>query len=107
MLPGGHQGAEDGRAEQHAGQQLPHDRRLAQALHNFAKQSADKDQEEQLGEENCRAMACVHVPPCKSSDRWDDVRPGREPGARVRVRTDLPSFAITMLTMRQAGGCIR
>ena len=42
------------------------DRRLAQALHELAEQAADENEQQQLGEENCRAVACVHVPPCVS-----------------------------------------
>ena len=34
------EGAEDARPEQHSGQQLPHDSRLADALHEFAEQTA-------------------------------------------------------------------
>ena len=48
VLQVGQQRAQHRRAEQHAGEQLPHDRGLADALHGLAEQPADQHQRDEL-----------------------------------------------------------
>ena len=62
----GQQQAEHRRPQQHAGQQLAEQRRLAEAVHAFAEHAADQQQQDQLGNEDCQSMVGRHaLPPSK------------------------------------------
>jgi hypothetical protein len=52
MLKIGPDHAEQGRTEQKPAEELPHDGRLADALHQFAEAAADKKEEAELGDED-------------------------------------------------------
>jgi hypothetical protein len=52
MLHVGEQQAEEGRAEQEAGDQLAHHRRLAQPRHGLAQQATYKHEDDELGDKN-------------------------------------------------------
>ena len=57
VLHVGKQRAEEGRAEQEAGDQLAHHGGLAQPQHGFAQQPADQHQHDDLGDEDCVGCA--------------------------------------------------